>query len=195
LWEKTRKRPICKKVGASSRFDGRSHGALRLDPAAAPSMRVPCWTSTQNLSSYDWSARIFTVGSFVHACKGGFYTDNVGVVSQWQSLVRVLHLVRRTRRRSSSLRLATRDSLCGGLVGFHASRRRQQQQEEEEQVVNDMHARGRAQLVRSSRQRVAFQTNPYSRCLRGTCAPPPVGGRREGGRETFWSTAATITYT
>lgn len=140
-------------------------------------MRVPCWTSSQHLSSYDWSARIFTVGSFVHACKGVFYTDNVGVGIAMAKPGTRTAPGPANKARSSSLRLATRDSLCGGLVGFHASR-----QQEQEQVVNDMHARGRAQL--SFGLRVAFQTNPYSRCLRGTCAPPPVGGRREGGRHS-----------
>lgn len=129
------------------------------------------------------------VRSFMHA-KGGFYTDNVGVGIAMAKPGTRTAPAPANKARSSSLRLATRDSLCGGLVGFHASSSQQQ-----EQVVNDMHARGRAQLsfgVRVS----AWLSKPI---LIPAVFEAPAHRRRseagERGRETFWSTAATITYT
>jgi len=83
--------------------------------------------------------------------------------------------LRRTRlqRRSSSLRLATRVAAwgVGEFFSFRAAAAGRAR-------ACQRHARtGRRAggIVGSARQRVAFQTVPYSRCLRGACAPPPAG--------------------
>jgi len=108
----------------------------------------------------------------------GFYTDNVlgyrkarYAFSPSLSLEQGLHAPVVYDSPGATLRGV-------GVVFFAGSRSRSSGARAH---VNDIHARGGG-LVRSSRQRVAFQTIPYSRCLRGTCAPPPVvvAGEREG---------------
>jgi hypothetical protein len=128
------------------------------------------------------------VRSFMHA-KGGFYTDNVGVGIAMAKPGTRTAPAPANKARSSSLRLATRDSVCGGLVGFHASSSRSRSRSSttcthgEEPSSRSVFASARGFPNQS-----LFPLS--SRHLRTA-----AGRRPARGRETFWSTAATMTYT
>ena len=138
-----------------------------------------------HLYGHDWPGRIFRVDSFMHA-KGILLRQRAWIS---QSRVRLLFPPRSPLSgeqgcsgpaedgRSSSLRLATRES-CVGLVRFSLRAAGAGRQARARMHVNDMHARGRG-LVRSSR---GFPNHPLfplsSRHLRTAAGR---GGRGEGG--------------
>jgi len=183
------RRPVSRR--RTPRPTGGPAPAISTPAAAAPTTtRVPGRTSRHHLSGHDWPGRIFRVDSFMHA-KGILLRQRAWIS---QSRVRLLFPPRSPLSgeqgcsgpaedgRSSSLRLATRES-CVGLLWFSlraAGAGRQPRTGK------------RARSVLASAR--GFPNHPLfplsSRHLR--TAAGPLGRWPGRGRGTFWSTA-TIT--